>query len=501
MPRSSTVRFTSDTALLFYISVTTIVIHLLVANRYGFHRDELGILDDARHLAWGYVSYPPFTPFIGRMVLAFWGPSLFAIRFIAALAQAIGVFLTGLISRELGGTTEAQLLSAAAAVPFCIGIGALMQYTTFDYLFWVLTAYFVSRLLRSGDPRWFLAIGASIGLGMMTKYTMGFFAIGIAAGIVLTPARKYLRTTYLWLGFTISVLIFIPNVLWQLHHDFVSADFLSFLHERDVAAGLTKDFLFDQFEQTLLAFPLWVAGLYFYFFTAQGRRFRPLGWMYVISLLLFLIAKGRGYYLAPAYPMLYAAGAIIFANAFRDWRSRPLRLVRPLVWTSLLISIVGSVAVALPVAPVGSLWFYKSVDIDMALSDEIGWEDLLSSIAAVRDTLPPGERARVVVLAENYGEVGAINILGPRYGLPPAISGVNSSWERGYGDPAPETVIIVGFREQFTSEHFKSCRLAAHTWNSYGIDNEESFERPDIFVCGPPKDGWPSFWRTFQYFA
>ena len=501
MPRTSTVRFDSDTALLLYLSTGTILVHLLVANRYGFHRDELGILDDARHLAWGYVSYPPLTPFIGRVVLALFGPSLLAIRFIAALVQAIAVFLTGLISRELGGSREAQLLSAMAAVPFCIGIGALMQYTTFDYLFWVLAAYIVTRLLRSDDPRWFLALGASIGLGMMTKYTMGFFAIGIAAGIILTPARRYLRTKYLWLGFLISLLIFIPNVLWQFRHDFVSADFLRFLHERDVAAGLTQGFLFDQFEQTLLAFPLWVAGLYFYFFTEQGRRFRPLGWMYVVSLVLFLGAKGRGYYLAPAYPMLYASGAIVFANAFRSGQSRPLRTLRPVTWVALFIGILGSIAIALPVAPVGSLWFYRAVDIDIALADEIGWDDLLLSIAAVRDTLPPEQRERTVVLAENYGEVGAVNILGPRYGLPAAISGVNSSWERGYGDPAPQTVIIVGFREQFTSAYFTSCRLAAHTWNSYGIDNEESFERPDIYVCGPPKNGWPAFWRTFQYFA
>jgi hypothetical protein len=502
MPRSSTIRWTSDTALLLYICASTILIHMLVANRYGFHRDELGILEDARHPAWGYISYPPLTPFFGRLTLVLCGPSLLAIRFVAALVQAIAVFLTGFMSRELGGRREAQLLAALAAVPFCIGIGALMQYTTFDYLFWVFTAYFVIRLLRTDDPRWFLAIGASLGLGIMTKYTMAFFACGVAAGILLTAARKYLLSKWLWLGFAISLAIFAPNFLWQIHHNFISLDFLRFLHERDVSAGLTQGFLPDQLEQTLLAFPLSVAGLSFYFFTEKGARFRPLGWMYIIPLLLFIIAKGRGYYLAPAYPMLYAAGAVIFEDAFANWRARPLRILRPLVWAALITSVIGAVVVALPIAPVGSLWFYKSVDIDMALADEIGWNDLLSTIAAVRDTLPPEQRSSVGILAENYGEVGAINVLGPRYGLPQAISGVNSSWERGFGNPPPQTaVIIVGFREQFTSEYFTSCRLAAHTWNSYGIDNEESFERPDIYVCGPPKDGWPAFWQAFQYFA
>jgi len=500
MPRTSTTRLTSDTALLLSVSAATILIHLLVANRYGFHRDELGILDDARHLAWGYVSYPPLTPFLGRLALQLFGPSLLAIRSIAALVQAIAVFLTGRMCRELGGHREAQLLAASAAVPFAIGIGALMQYTTFDYLFWILTAYSMIRLLRTDDSRWFLAIGASTGLGMMTKYTMAFFACGIV-GAILLSARNYLRNKWLWLGLLISMMLFAPNLIWQVRHNFISLAFLRFLHERDVSAGLTRGFLSDQLEQTLLAFPLSVAGLYFYFFTEKGRRFRPLGWMYVIPLLLLMIAKGRGYYLAPAYPMLYAAGAVVFEKAFSNWRAGPGRIVRPLVWSALLASIIGAVVVALPIAPVGSLWFYKAVDIDMALADEIGWNDLLSTIAAVRDQLPSDQRARLTILAENYGEVGAINLLGPRYSLPQAISGVNSSWERGFGDPPPETVILVGFREQFASMYFTSCRLAAHTWNSYGIDNEESFERPDIYVCGPPKDGWPAFWQSFQYFA
>jgi hypothetical protein len=161
--------WSSDVAILTYIAVATIVVHLFTGERYGFHRDELATLEDARHLAWGFVAYPPITPFFGRLSLILFGTSLTGFRFFAAVVEAIAVVLTGLMARELGGKRGAQLVAAAAALPVCLGGGSLMQYVAFDYFFWVLTAYFVVRLLRTDDPRWWLAIGASIGFGMEAK--------------------------------------------------------------------------------------------------------------------------------------------------------------------------------------------------------------------------------------------------------------------------------------------------------------------------------------------
>jgi hypothetical protein len=499
MPRPNSP--SSTNALLLSISAATIFIHLLVANRYGFHRDELALIEDARHLAWGYAAYPPITPFLTRISLALFGTSIVGLRLFSATVQAFAVFLTGKMAQHLGGNREARFLATLAAVPFCIGLGALMQYSSFDYFFWVLTAYFVIRLLQSNDPRWFLVVGASIGFGMMTKYTMLFFTCGIVAGILFTDARRFLRTRWLWFGVVLALLVFLPNFLWQAHYHFISLDFLRFLHQRDVAAGLAKTFLPDQFGQTLLASPLWLAGLYFYFFTEKGSRFRALGWMYLIPLLLFVLGKGRGYYLAPAYPMLYAAGAVFFEESLPAWRANLLRFARPALWLALIISILGAIVVALPIAPIGSRWYYAAVSIDSSFPDEIGWPEFVSNLAKVRDSLPPEKRSRVGILVENYGEVGAINLLGERYGLPLAISGVNSSWGRGYGDPPPEILIVVGFTQDFVNANFDSCRLVSHTWNSYNIQNEETIERSEIYLCGPPRQGWPAFWQSFQYFA
>jgi hypothetical protein len=498
---SATSHSKNDFAILLAIAAGTLLVHLLTANRYGFNRDELAFLEDARHLAWGYVAYPPLTPFFGRMALALFGTSLVGFRFFSALVQAITVVLTGCMARDMDGGRTAQVAAACASIPFSLGVGALLQYMTFDYFAWVLTAFFLVRLLKTSNPRYFLFVGASIGLGVMAKYTILFFAVGVLAGLLLSEARKYFRTIWPWLGLLISILIVAPNFLWQVQHHFVTYDFLRFIHQRDVAEGLTQTFLPDQLEMTLLSFPLWIAGLYFCLRTREGRNFRALAWIFFVTSGFFLVAKGRGYYLAPAYPMLYATGGVWGERWLSALNARRAQMVRVAVATALALNILGAMAVALPLAPVPSKWFRLADKVNVTLRDEIGWEDLVSTLAQVRDSLPAESRGHLGILAENYGEVGAVNLYGPSHGLPRAISGVNSSWERGYGDPPPQTLIVVGFPRAFVEANFNSCRLAAQNTNSLGIVNEETTERRDIFICGPPKAGWPQFWRNFQHYA
>lgn len=493
--------WSSDFAILIYLAAGTVIVHLLAGGRFGFHRDELATLDDARHLAWGYIAYPPITPFFARISLTLFGTSLAGFRFFAAGAQAVAVVLTGLMARELGGGRGAQLVAAAAAVPFCIASGALMQYVAFDYLFWVLTAYFVICLLKSEDPRWWVAIGCTIGFGMMTKYTMGFFVIGIVVGVLLTKTRRHLASRWLWIGVGLSVLVFLPNVIWQIQHHFISLDFLRHIHERDVRIGRTQGFLSDQLRFTLLAIPLWVAGLYFYLVSKAGRRFCILGWMYVVPLILFIIAKGRGYYLAAAYPMLYAAGSVWGEERLRSLSRAWAGCVRALAWTALAADIVLIAAIAIPPAPVNSaLWKFASKN-NGDLVEELGWPELTQAVAQIRDSLPEQDRARLGILAGNYGEAGAINLYGPRYGLPQAISGINSFWQRGYGNPPPETLIVLGISRGFLERNFASCQVAGHTPNPYNVHNEETSDHPDIYVCRGLRQSWPDFWKDFRYYG
>jgi hypothetical protein len=640
-------------ASVVWIALGTVAAHLATGWRYGFDRDELMALEDARHLAWGYVQYPPMTAFWGRVALELFGTSLVGFRFFAALAMAVAVVLTGLLAKEMGGGKWAQVTAALAAVPFCLGAGSLMQYMSFDYVCWVGVAWCVVRVAaarrengrekrekrkrRSGGveewksdkvqesehrnskmendaervggekgyqekrednaetlrtqrnaekhetknaqrnwemedlqevasassqawtdgkhgERCWAGVGVGIGLGMMAKYTMGFLVCGVVVGVLLTEMRRYLRSGWLWLGVLLSVVIVLPNFLWEWRRGFVSLEFLRFLHVRDVREGLTDWFLAGQLELTMLAFPLALAGIWFCLFTEEGRRFRILGWMYVVPLVLFLVMRGRDYYLAPGYPMLYAAGAVWVEKKWREKKSEirnskmenreenmigflasrtPLRTsyvesqdasekhgsedpplqrqeelenksrwgwMAKMVWAGLILDVVVAGAVALPIAPVNSAWWRFATRVDSVFPEEIGWPEFVQAVAAVRDRLPEEERARVGILAGNYGEVGALNLYGERFGLPRAMSGVNSSWERGYGDPS-EVVIVVGYARAMLEPEFASCVVRGRVWNRYGVMNEETIEDPEIFVCRGLKGSWEEFWRKVRKFA
>jgi hypothetical protein len=490
-----------DTLALVGIALVVAAIHLLTNNRYGFHRDELQFLSDARHLDWGFVAYPPFTPFVERIGLNLFGVSLVGLRLFSVIAQAVAIVVTGMMAWELGGGRLAQITAAAVVATSGLPVfeGTEFQYSTFDYLWWVLIAYFVIRLLKSENPRWWIAIGAGVGVGLMTKYTICFFIAGILGGMLLTGARRYFLSWWFWGGVGVALLIFLPNFLWQVRHGFISVHFLQHIHVRDVGEGRANGFLRDQFIicANLFAAPLWIAGLVSFL---RDRRYRMLGWMYVIPLALFFFGKGRGYYVAAAYPMLMAMGAVAgerwLESLKRGWRLA----VEGVFFAGVAAWGVFAFALLVPLASSGPLRQF-ALKNNGDLREEIGWDELVKTIAGIRDSLPPEQRESVGVLAGNYGEQGAVEILGPAYRLPEPISMTNSAWLRGYPAVPPMTLIVVGFSQKEADRTFTSCRLAGHNGNSEGVKNEESTYHPDIFVCGAPRMPWPEFWRTHQRYG
>ena len=494
----------SDAAVLALIGLGVALFHVLTNGQYGFHRDELDILVNAQYPAWGYVAYPPLTPFLARIEYAVFGLSLVGMRLLPAVGAGIAAALAGLMARDMGGARRAQMLAAAAVAiaPVAMTAGTLMQYMSFDYLWWVLIAFFLVRLLRTENPRWWLGIGAAIGLGMMTKYTLIFFAAGLGVGLLLTANRRYLRSKWLWMGAGLALLIFLPNAIWQAQHGFISLDFLGAIHARDIQWGRTQGFLPEQFyvPANPLTIPLWAAGLYFTLFSKAGQRFRMLAWMYLVTFGLLLATQGRSYYLAPAYPMLLAGGS----TWFEDWLERRSPGRQRAAWGAsgamLILGAVFALALAKPIAPINSGVFKLTELINDNFVEMIGWPDLAAQVAQVWDKIPEGERARTAILTGNYGETGALYFYGKPYNLPPIISGGNSQWERGYGDPAPETVITVGFESSYAGGYFRSCKFAGTVKNSYGVKNEESSRHTSLYVCREPLAPWPTLWQKMRWF-
>jgi len=494
----------SDLGILILLALARVILHAITNNNYGFHRDELATLDDARYLAWGYVAYPPLTPFIGRIGLDLFGPSIAGVRFFSGLAQAAALVLSGLTARELGGKSWAVIVSGLAIwiAPVSFAQGALFQYVSFDYLWWVVIAYCMVRLLKTENPRWWLGIGAVIGLGMLTKYTMAFFAVGLDGAVFLSPLRRYLKSRWLWGGVGLAVLVFLPNLIWQIQHNFISLQQLSSIHAHDVQIGRADHFLLDQLliGSNPFTFPLWLTGLYFYFFTRTGRPYRALGWMYLIPLLLFLLAQGRGYYLAPAYPMLLAAGAVSGERWLAGRKPFVSAMLKGVTYTALALGAAFIIALALPAAPVNSAWWEFASGANSDLKEEIGWPELAHTVAAIHDALPVEEKAQVGIFTNNYGEAGAINMYGPALGLPTALSGVNSYWLRGFGHPPPQTLIVIGYKRAAIEPYFETCELAGHITNRYNVQNEES-KVADIFVCRRLRKTWEEFWQEIHHFG
>jgi len=491
----------ADAVWLVAIATLFALAHVATNGRYGFHRDEWQFLSDARHLDWGFVAYPPLTPFIQHIGLSLFGLSLVGLRMASVLAQAAVMVVSGLMARDLGGGRLAQVATALT-----VGLSGLpmfeateFQYTTFGFLWWVLVCWFVIRLLRSENPRWWLAIGAAIGLGLLTRYSVVFFVAGLVAGLALTQARRHMASRWFWAGAGLAFLMFLPNLIWLVRHDFISYTFLKFIHARDVGEGRAAGYWKNQFlvDVNPAATPLWIAGLIALF---RERRYRVLGWMWVVPVVVFWLNKGRFYYVAEAYPVLVAMGAVI-AEGWLSRRPAWARRSVPAVYFVALAVVGGYLAaILLPLARDGRLRDF-ALKNNGDLREEIGWDELVQTVATVRDSLPPDQQSSYGILTGNYGEAGAIENLGAPYHLPPPISLTNSFYMRSYPAQPPSTLIVVGWSRSGVDRTFTACRVAGHIGNSLGVENEESQYHPDIFLCGPPKLGWPEFWKQNERFG
>ncbi|MBN2308732.1 MAG: glycosyltransferase family 39 protein [Candidatus Hydrogenedentes bacterium] len=497
--------------MLLLLGAVALAAHCAVNFRYGFFRDELYYIQWSERLAWGYVEQPPFTAlavYITRLLL---GHSLFALRFPPALVHAALVVLTGLMAREMGGKRLAQGLAALCVLlgPIFMANNALMTMNSFDQLFWALCLYILIRRIQTGNARLWYWFGLWAGLGLMNKLTMGFFGVGLIIALLLTSYRKDFLRKEIWIGGAIAAALFAPFVIWLATHDWCTIEFM-----RQYGAGgktVQAGFLQWLYMQILtvhpLTLPIWLLGLWSCFMDAEGKRFRVLAWFFVVMYAMFFALKAKFYFLSPAFPILFAAGAV----PIERWCMRPARRAFAGVYLAILALTGAALApLAMAVLPVPALLKYTAAigvnagvtteqvtetELPQHFADQFGWEAMVESVAKVYHGLPPEDRAQCAIFTANYGEAAAIDFYGPAHGLPPAISGHNTYYIWGPGHATGQVLIAVVSerRREALEQVYEDVRLAGRNDNA-GL--AMPYERGQVFyLCrglkAPLEEIWP----------
>jgi hypothetical protein len=518
--------FLSGPAIVLYIAAAKLLLHLSMVARYGIFRDEMYYLACSRHMAWGYVDHPPLTVWIAWFSRVVLGDSPLGVRLLPILAGAAVVWLAGTLAREMGGGRFAQGMAALAVlvVPLYLVAHTWLTDNVFEQLIWMACIWLVVRAINTADARYWLWFGAVAGLGFENKYSIAFLLLGLLVGVLLTPHRHFLKSRYLWLGVFACAVISLPNLLWQIRNHF---PFLELIHNirmsnRDVVRGPVA-FIADQaMIMNPILFPLWVGGLIWLFFGKPIRsadsgsdessrvagRYRVFGWTYMVVLVAFIALKAKNYYVAPIYPILFAAGAIGLERLAAGRRTgtwmRGVYVALVMAAGALLLPF------SVPIlSPANFLRYQKALGFQLSeiehqqngplpqwYADEFGWQEMVEKVARVYNSLSPEERARTAIFSNGWGEAAAVDFYGPRYGLPQAISKHNSYWIWGPRNYDGSTMIILRSGGRNEPKMFRSVEDVGRVEHPYAR-RDEFF---DIYLCRGLKANLKDVWPELKIF-
>jgi Dolichyl-phosphate-mannose-protein mannosyltransferase len=514
-PSSETVRRRSSLAIpaLSLIAGAKLLLHLLAIHQYGYFRDELYYLASTEHLAWGYVDHPPLSIAILAAIRAVLGDSLLAIRIVPVLVGAATAFLTGSLTQRLGGGAFVQVLAALAVLfaPQFLGTNHFYSMNSFDLLFWTVAIWFLLEALDRDTPRPWIALGVTLGLALLNKISSLWLCGGIALALLLTPYRRVLLRPWPAVAALVAALLFLPHLLWQVREGWPTLEFIRNATTMKMSEAPPLDFLFEQvLTMNPGSTPIWIAGALFGVLGFHGPRGRVLGWIYVAVLVLLLTAgRSRASYLAPAYPMLFALGACSVERAAARVR---MGWLRPATAVLVILGGLPLIPLAIPVLPVETYVRYQAAlgmeprteerqemgVLPQHYADMFGWEEMAALVARAHERLTPEERARSRVYGQNYGEAGAIDVLGRRLGLPPAISGHNSYWLWGRDDPDTNwnVLIIIGGDRDSNAEFFEDLEVVGQTRSPWSMPYERGL---DVSIGRGPRlsrsEAWPRLRR------
>jgi hypothetical protein len=487
------------------IAVAKLLLQLYAGRHYGYFVDELYYIACSHHLDWGYVDQAPLIALITRISGALFGESLPAIRLFPALAGAALVFLTGLVARELGAQLFGQALAALAILlaPGFLATDNFLSMNAFEPLFWTGCAYVLIRIIKTGNPKLWLWFGILAGVGLENKHSMLIFGAGLILGLLLTPERRFLPSPWFWIAGLLALLLFLPNLLWNIQHHFPFLELQANIRRSGRNVDLSPlQFLGQQILTMLpLSVPIWLAGLWHYLFTKEGKPFRALGFAWLFTTVVILALNPRVYYLWPAFPILLAAGSV----RWELWLARPHFEWVKFAYPALMIAMgVVLAPLAIPVLPVETYIRYtrtlhleqprvethKLGPLPQIFADQFGWEEMAQVVARAFNNLPADVRARTAIFGQNYGQAGAIDLFSDKYGLPKAISGHQNYFLWGPRDYTGESVIVMDDRKDRLEANFTSVEKVGEVFHPYSMP----YEHFDVFYCRGLKQPLKEFW-------
>ncbi len=500
----------SATALLLGLAIAKLLLQFAGINHYGFFRDELYYMACGEHLAWGYVDQPPLIALIAWFARHVFGHSIFGLRLLPAIAGAAVVFLTGVFSGELGGGRFAQLLSATAILlaPAYLAFDSFFSMNAFEPLFWLVCALMAVRIVNGASSKWWIAFGAVAGIGLENKHTMLVFSFALVAGLLLAGEWRIFHSKWIWIGGLIALAIFLPNLVWEARHGWPQIEVVRNAQQfKNVQVGVLE-FLF---EQVLflhpLSIPVWLGGLTWLLSSKEGKRFRFLGFAYLIVLGIFIALGGKTYYVLPIYPVLMAAGGVALERfAQSGLVAKRMAFAYPVL---LILGGLVTVPFGVPLLPVDTFLRFSqalpyasvkterdaTVPLPQLYADMFGWENMATTVSSVYHNLPAGDQADCAILGGNYGEAGAIDYYGPKLGLPKAISGHNSYFYWGPRNYSGGCVILFGEGSGEFKKLFGDVQQVATITNSYAMPGEQNVP---VYVCRKPSAPLAELWPRFK---
>ena len=496
-------------AIVLAIEACKLFLYFYTGQHYGYFVDELYYLACSRHLDWGYVDQPPLIALIAWMVRVSLGQSLWAIRLLPALAGGAEVLLTALMARELGGKRFAQALAAMSALiaPGILGADGLFTMNAFEPLFWMGCAYLLIRIVKTGNTKLWIWFGVLAGFGLENKYSMLIFGAGLVLGLLLARERRLLANRWMWVAGAIAFLIFLPNLIWNFQHHFPFLEVQANIRAsgRDVPLGPLAFFGQEILLLHPLTLPVWLGGLWFYLRTLDGRPFRAIGWAWIFAALVIVVMSPRVYYLFPAFPVLFAGGGVLWEH----WLERPKLAWAKFVYPALML--LGGAALAplaIPVLPPETYIRYTQAigleqpriethdlgPLPQIFADQFGWDEMAATVARAYNSLPPDVRARTAIFAQTYGQAGAIDLFGPKYGLPPAVSGHQNYFLWGPRGYTGDSMIVLADSREHLERLFTSVQNAGHADHPYSMP----YNHFDVFYCRGPREPLTNFWPRLK---